>query len=123
MNRFRWLLAATAVVAILVIGGVIVAAGVILPGRDPNAIHAVGSLPDRISVCGRTWTLDTSLRQRSYDDARTWTGVEPVVVASGPGAPCPSGPCGSGGGSPCDTVVFVRVGDDAYVDYALSGGP
>jgi hypothetical protein len=123
MSRFRWLLAATAVVAILVIGGVIVAAAVILPGRDPNAIHAVGSLPDRISVCGRTWTLDTTRRQRSYDDARTWTGVEPVVVAPGPGAPCPSGPCGSGAGSPCDTVVFVRVGGDAYVDYALSGGP
>ena len=23
----------------------------------------------------------------------------------------------------CDTVVFVRVGEDAYLDYALRGGP
>jgi hypothetical protein len=123
MTRFRWLLATVAALTVLLIGGAILAAVVILPGRDPTAIHAVSSLPDRINVCGRTWTLDATLRQRSYDDARTWTGVQPVVVATGPGAPCPPGPCGSSPGSPCDTVVFVRVGEDAYVDYALSGGP
>jgi hypothetical protein len=24
---------------------------------------------------------------------------------------------------PCHTVIYVRVGEDAYLDYALQGGP
>ena len=117
------LLIGAILVAICLIGGAI-AAQTVLAGRDPTTIHASGSLPRRISVCGRNWTKDPLLRQRTLDGARAWAG-EVVVVATGPFAPCPSGPCSASAASStsCDTVVWVRVGEDAYVDYALSGGP
>lgn len=109
-------------VAVCLVGAA-TAVTTVLAGRDPNTIHPTGSLPERVSVCGRTWTKDSLLRQRTLDEARAWAG-EAVVVATGPFAPCPSGPCTSvARSSPCDTVVFVRVGQDAYVDYALAGGP
>ncbi|MGZ6801350.1 MAG: hypothetical protein ACXVGR_16270 [Mycobacteriaceae bacterium] len=111
------------VVAVCIIG-VALAAQTVLGGRDPNTIHAPGSLPDRISVCGRDWTRDSSSRQVTLEKARTMKpGGGPVVVAIGPFAPCPSGACTDTGGGPCDTVVWVRVGSDAYIGYELSGGP
>jgi hypothetical protein len=93
-------------------------------GRDPNTIHAVGSLPHRISVCSRDWTEDALNRQVTFEQARTMkSGGDPVVVATGPFAPCPPGPCTATTGGPCDTVVWVRTGGDAYIGYELSGGP
>lgn len=81
-------------------------------------------MPDRISVCGRDWTKDTLDRQVTFAQARsTKSGVDPSVVATGPFAPCPPGPCTATAGGPCDTAVFVRVGEDAYISYELSGGP
>jgi hypothetical protein len=38
-------------------------------------------------------------------------------------SPCPSNACSDPSRGPCDTVVYVRIGEDAYVGYALSGGP
>jgi hypothetical protein len=96
----------------------------VLAGRDPNTIHALGSLPDGMSLCGRDWTRDTLERQVTMEQARTMqSGGDLVVVATGPFAPCPPGPCTAAAGGPCDTVVFVRVGVDAYIGYVLSGGP
>jgi hypothetical protein len=38
--------------------------------------------------------------------------------------PCPPGVCTTVAESTqCHTVVYVRVGEDAYIDYELSGGP
>lgn len=108
---------------VLVVGGSLISKTV-ADGRDPNTIHALGTLPERISVCGRTWTRDRLLRQRTLENAHAWQGVRPIVVATGPFAPCPAGPCTtSASPSSCQTVVWVRVGEDVYVDYALSGGP
>jgi hypothetical protein len=93
-------------------------------GLGATDIHGIASLPDRISVCGRDWSRDASGREFSQAEARSWTGVEPSVVDPLPFAPCPHGPCTQSAlNTPCDTVVFVRVGEDAYVDYSLSGGP
>jgi hypothetical protein len=94
-----------------------------VPGRDANRIHDAAILSPRIQVCGRTWTIST--RHYSLDEARAAkSGGEPPIVATGPFAPCPAGPCTDVAAVvPCDTVVFVRVGQDDYISYALSGGP
>jgi hypothetical protein len=93
-------------------------------GLGATDIHLAASLPDRLSVCGREWTKDPSGHEFSRTEIEAQSGVELVVVDPLPFAPCPPGPCTESGlNTPCDTTVFVRVGEDAYVDYALSGGP
>ena len=89
-----------------------------------DQIHDVSTLPDHISVCGRTWVKDTLGRQDSLAEIRARADVEPAVVGTGMFAACPPGVCTTAGQrSPCHTVVYVRIGEDAYVDYELSGGP
>jgi hypothetical protein len=123
MLRNRRLVIGAVVVVVCIAGGAL-AVQTVLAGRDPNTVHAPGSLPDRISVCGRDWTKDVLGQQVTFEQARTMkSGGDPSVVATGPFAPCPPGPCTATDSGPCDTVVFVRLGEDAYVDYALSGGP
>jgi hypothetical protein len=116
-----------AAIVVLCLAGGAFAAQTVLAGRDPTTIHAVGSLPDRISVCGRTWTKDVRLHEVTLEQASALReGGDAVVVATGPFAPCPirSDPCTAVTGTGmCETVVFVRVGKDAYIAYALSGGP
>jgi hypothetical protein len=113
-----------AVVVVVCVAGAALAVQAILAGRDPNTIHAAGNLPHRVSVCGRDWTKDALGRQVTLKQARTvMSGGDPVVVATGPFAPCPSGPCTETVGGSCDTVVWVRAGLDAYIGYELSGGP
>jgi hypothetical protein len=81
-------------------------------------------LPEQISVCGRTWTKDGLERKQSLAAIRAALGVEPVIVDPGFLAPCPQGACTTiGDDGACHTVVYVRVGEDAYLDYELSGGP
>jgi hypothetical protein len=111
------------VVAVCVVGGAL-AVPTVFAGRDPNTIHNPGGLPDHISVCDRGWTKDRLGRQVTLQQARAMkSDGDPSVVATGPFAPCPRGPCTAKAGGPCDTVVFVRVGQDAYIAYALVGGP
>jgi hypothetical protein len=113
-----------AIVGVVCLAGGAFAGQAVLAGRDPNTIHAPGSLPDRISLCGRDWTKDALERQVTFEQARSMkSDGDPGVVATGRFAPCPPGPCTATAGGPCDTVVFVRVGKDAYIGYALSGGP
>jgi hypothetical protein len=106
------------------IGLGLVAARIVGTAWDSNVIRDPASLPQQINVCGRDWSKDALGRQVTLDQARAMkSGGEPSIVATGPFAPCPSGPCTATAAGPCDTVVFVRVGQDAYIDYALSGGP
>jgi hypothetical protein len=124
MSRtWRWVTAIVATAACIALALVVIL--VVVPGRDANTIHDAAALPARIQVCGRMWTMDTSQRHYSLDQARaTKSSGGPSIVATGPFAPCPPRPCTDVAARvPCDTVVFVRVGQDAYVDYALSGGP
>ena len=123
MLRSRGLVIGALVAAVCIVGGA-VAVQTVLAGRDPNTIHAMGSLPRRISVCGREWTKDNLDRQVTLEQARAMKpSGDPSVVATGPFAPCPRGPCTETADGPCDTLVFVRVGEDAYIGYELSGGP
>ena len=91
-------------------------------GCSGNGIRDAASLPDHFSMCGRDW--HRSLRSAEPLDAiRQRLRVEPVVVDPGPFAPCPKGPCTNVASEACNTVVEVRVGQAAYVDYELEGGP
>jgi len=112
-----WIVAAVLVFTVLVPrirNGVVGAAG----------IHDAAALPDHIGICGRGWSKDRLDRRLSLAAIQTRDGVEPVVVDPGLFAPCPVGPCTAvAHDDPCHTVVYVRVGEDAYLDYALQGGP
>lgn len=125
--RRRWLAIAGAVVGALAILTLLLRSFVYLPlvqtGGDP-AIHDAASLPDRISVCGRDWARGALRVQLSEGEIVTTYGFEPAVVDPGFLAACPAGACSSFASSrPCQTVIFVRVDEDAYVGYALTGGP
>ncbi len=107
-----------------------VLAGLVIVPRIENAfggsmgIHDAAALPEHIRICGRSWHKDALERQLSLAEIRVRGGVEPVVVDPGLFPPCPAGPCTAvAQDEPCDTVIYVRVGSDAYLDYALQGGP
>jgi hypothetical protein len=111
--------------------GLLVIAWLVLPGfwhrhvlqLGATDIHDPAMLADRISVCGRHWTLDVTGREFSRAELGATFGDNVVLVDPLPLAPCPTGPCVYNTNAPCNTVVFVRVCDDAYVDYSLVGGP
>lgn len=115
-------------VAVLVVAVVLIVIA-ILPRIDngtagASGIHDAATLPEHIRVCGRGWSKDALNRMLSRAEIRARDGVEPVVVDPRPFAPCPVGPCGmTAENGPCHTVIYVRVGEDAYLDYALQGGP
>jgi hypothetical protein len=93
----------------------------VLQGPGVMAIHNPLKLPDRIHVCGRDYHGPGSARTL---DMIRMDGIEPVLVDTGVLAPCPAGACTTVATvSGCATVVYVRVGDDAYVAYELLGGP
>lgn len=118
------LMVALAVGALLVLALTLIAiaprVGNALAGA--TGIHDVRTLPDHIDVCGRRWSKGLFIRELSLSEIRA-RGSEPVVVDPGPFAPCPVGPCSAKAGAPCHTVVYVRVGADAYIGYSLIGGP
>jgi hypothetical protein len=92
-------------------------------GSGSNAIHAPGSLPQRIDVCGRDWTRSATETPYTMAEITAMSGTPPALVGAGPLPACPEGACTRGQNQPCSTVIFVRVADDGYVAYALSGGP
>jgi hypothetical protein len=93
-------------------------------GLGATDIHWAATLPDQIGVCGRDWTKGQSGHQYSRSEILATWGVEPSLVDPLPFPPCPRGPCTTiAQNGPCDTVVFVRVGEDAYLPYELQGGP
>ena len=126
-RRAGWILAAIA--ALVLVLGVAIVPRLIhrqILGLGAADIHDVASLPDRISVCGRDWTKDTSGRVLREEEFRPPLGVGggPPLVDPLPFAPCPSSACTQSAlDTPCATVVVVRIGEDAYIGYQLSGGP
>jgi len=91
---------------------------------SPSGIYDGSGLPNRLHVCGRTWIQGGThtLESIEADDSPGPTLVAPILA--GFLSPCPSNACsGDPSHSPCETVVFVRIGADAYVAYGLAGGP
>jgi hypothetical protein len=114
---------ATLAVAVLVLASVILPRiGYAFGGAA--GIHDAATLPEHISICGRDWRKGALGRPLGLIEIRARAGVDPVVVDPAPFAPCPPGPCTTAAqeGS-CDTVIYVRVGEDAFLDYSLQGGP
>jgi hypothetical protein len=93
-------------------------------GDDTSVIHDPASLPESLHLlCGRTWHKDSLGRQQSAEVLTALYQLPPIVVDPRQFAPCPAGACGATAGGPCATVIFARVGEDAYLGYSLSGGP
>ncbi len=117
-------------IVVFAIAGVAVFVGIVILPRIGNVfagaagIHDDAALSEHVNICGRDWSKDASNREFSLAEIRARDGTEPDIVDPGIFAPCPTGPCTRVAQSgPCDTVIYVRVGEDAYVDYALQGGP
>jgi hypothetical protein len=95
-----------------------------------SGIHDVGSLPNRVAVCGRDYTKDALDRRWSWAQVRAdvTPAYEPVMVDPGLLArllvPCQPGACTNDpSDGACATVIWVKVDLDAYIDYSLVGGP
>ena len=87
-------------------------------------IHDAAALPGRIQLCGRSWRKDELARTFTAARIREEFGVEPMIVDPGPFASCPPGPCTDvAQAEACHVVIWVRVGQDGYMDYSLQGGP
>lgn len=86
--------------------------------------------PTRIWTCGRSYRTDPGPQQiwtRSRIDAGIAPGYEPVIFEPVVGqiplfAPL-AGRRDFHGFQVCDTLVFLHVGPDAYLVFALEGGP
>lgn len=111
----RTLVAIAGFLTILVL--LVVIAAIVLQGPGVMSIHDTAKLPDRVHVCGRNF--QKAEPARTFGEIRSH-GIDPVVVDTGPLAGCPANACVKIG---CTTIVYVRVGDDAYVAYSLLGGP
>jgi hypothetical protein len=118
-----WLVLGAAV--LVAIAGAFFAARAAWVGAGPTAIHAAG-LPARIHVCGRDYNRSDQVVSRAG-----WGPEAPfVLVEPAPLAGCstavddPSGFCAANALA-CGTwtVVLVRIGDDAFAEYSLVGGP
>ena len=86
-------------------------------------IHELATLPGSLHPCARTYG-ESHADPRPLAAVRTWLGEEPLLVDPLPLSACLTGlsaPCLAGSCTP--TVVWVRVGEDAYVSYSLRGGP
>ena len=111
----------TVVVSAAILVPLLVVAGNVLQGPGATSIHSRFGLPDRVHVCGRDYRGPARVQTLAAIRA---DGIEPVLVDTGFFAPCPVGACTAVAlPTPCATVVFIRVGDDAYVSYELLGGP
>ncbi len=120
----------TILVAIVVVVVAAAATWLVVLPRVGNAlagahgIHDAGALPGRIQLCGRSWRKDELARTFTAADIREAFGVDPIVVDPGPFASCPPGPCTDvAQAEACHVVIWVRVGQDGYMDYSLQGGP
>ena len=116
-------------VAVVAVSAVLVGAAFVAPrlfGVGPAAIHDLSVLAPTITVCDRHYRGGATLR--SHADLQA-LGIEPVLVDPAPLARCTGHdpgdqPCTRDPNvGACATVVFVRVADDLYAEYALVGGP
>ena len=124
--RFRKIITAAAVLAVVATLLLVQRSFEYVPVLNDGqpGIHDLASLPDPLFVCGSNWVKDGLDRQFSVAQLVAMNGFVPAVADPGFLTPCPAGLCGaSATAGPCQTVVSVRVGDDAYVGYDYQGGP
>ena len=127
MRQQNILAAGVVLVALLCL---VLLAGFIVVETQFRPIGSAFGLPTRIPLCGRAFS-------RSADTTRVFTtaeieagmtpGYAPVTLEPSIGEvpllalfephPNPSGM------ATCDVLIFLHTGPDAYVGYALEGGP
>ncbi len=113
---------AVAVMIISVLALVVVAPRVGNVFAGVLGVHDAAALPGKIQLCGRSWRKDALDRRFTEAELELFGGG--AVVDPGPLGSCPSGPCTDvAQPRPCGVVVWVRVGEDAYLHYSLQGGP
>ena len=104
-----------------------VTTAIFLPALDQLGSGAAGnpaSLPEQITTCGGDYRRADPPVARTYAEVLARDDAPPVVVSTSPFAACPSGACGAtASDASCATVVYVQLGNDAYVEYSLAGGP
>jgi hypothetical protein len=123
-NRIRRGVLVAAVIAAVIVVGLAAVPRIQNAMSGATGIHDAAALPDHVRVCGRGWTKDALLRRSTLAEIRTRDDVEPVIVDPGWFPSCTPGACTAVAQDlPCATVVYVRVGEDAYLDYSLQGGP
>jgi hypothetical protein len=121
----RWIAAAILVAAVAIF--------VILPRLDPGptGIHFGPILTTRITVCDRQYDGGGGPVQSLAEidvNAQTPVVIDPGFLGLFPSCPAPNPdgnrPCSRDpSAGPCATVVYARVGADAYAAYSLVGGP
>ncbi|HYI22499.1 MAG TPA: hypothetical protein VEX62_07670 [Candidatus Limnocylindrales bacterium] len=119
----RWIILAVIAFAVIAFGAEVLRSYFYLPmlGGGSGVIHSEDSLPARLKTCGRDWNRSNGRQYVTAEINRS--DMPPAVVDPGMFPACPAGACTRTAGGPCHTVIFVRVAEDAYVAYALSGGP
>jgi hypothetical protein len=87
-------------------------------------IHSAADLPEHIHVCGRTYGHHQGTgTERSLAEVMSMLD-QPAFVNPWWFAACPrGGQLEYNGNHVNTTVMFVRVGEDAYLTYELAGGP
>lgn len=104
----------------------IVAARDALFGPGPMAIHDPNRLAARIHVCGRDYEGgSTPITRAAFGREAPFVLVDPAPFAPcAPAVDDPTALCATSD-EICATftVVFVRIGSDAYLPYELVGGP
>lgn len=94
-----------------------------LPWNAHPAIHDAAALPDSMGTCGRSWNRSLNQPVTMAQISDQYGTDAPAVADPGLLTACPANACSAWASSPCDPVIFVRVDEDAYVAYSLSGGP
>ena len=96
---------------------------------SPFGIRPPALLIPEITVCDRNYHGGAMVRTGAEIEARgPMVVVDPGPFGFFPSCPQPdqygNRPCTrEATDGPCATVVYVRVGDDSFAEYALSGGP
>jgi hypothetical protein len=124
VTRTRWVAA-----AVLVAVALFVIVRRLDPG--PSGIHRGPILTSRITVCERQYDGGGGpIQSLAEIDVNELTPVlvDPGFVGLVPSCPAPNPdgnrPCSRDpSAGPCATVVYIRVGADAYAAYELVGGP
>jgi hypothetical protein len=124
-TRFNW-------IGVAVLGAAGVVAFVVTTGAFLPALAEIGraaardpaNLPDSITVCGRDWRKDPLDRAQTREEVFARSEAEPIVVSAGLLPACPQEVGADGADAEgMAPVVYVLVGDDAFVPYELIGGP
>jgi len=118
-------LAGIAVVATAGLIAVIVTVGIFLPalGALGNAITSdPGTLPARLTVCGRDWVKDPLSRELTQAEVYERTGGAPILVEIALVPACPPEVDAAPADDPV-MQVYVQTGPDRYVPYSLVTTP